>query len=65
MPPGIGIAAVAGVGCGMLLLVTPAISFEYSLRQSNAIASVAQAFVAGGNLAVPGSALPGGGMGFV
>lgn len=36
--------------CGLaLFLMTPAAGFEYSLKQSNAIASVAQANVAGGN----------------
>jgi hypothetical protein len=34
MPPGIGIAAVAGVGCGILLLVTPAIRFEYRASEA-------------------------------
>lgn len=44
------IAARVCATCGLsLILMTPAAGFEYSLKQSNAIASVAQANVAGGN----------------
>jgi hypothetical protein len=44
------IAARVCAACGLsLILMTPAAGFEYSFKQSNAIASVAQATIAGNN----------------